>query len=92
MAKILSLRAMPDKKVKISVASDIKEALVLQGKIRGIHFFCENLFKTQASILQKKNDLYFSIPFRSVPNRFKKVTCQALEHSTKCFFIYTCHK
>ena len=97
MGTILGTKTTKDNQVIFEILMDYKEALQLEGHIKNIHVFSEDVATIKTNLSQRgRNEAtkYFLVP-RELRTNLKfngKVKCQKLETEAKIVFIYVVDK
>ncbi|MBN1156746.1 hypothetical protein JXA85_03960 [Candidatus Woesearchaeota archaeon] len=97
MGTIHGTKTTKDNKIIFEIAMDYDEALQLQGHIKNIHVFSEDIATVKTNLSQRgRNEAtkYFLVPKELRKNlKFNgRVKCQKIETDTKIIFIYVIDK
>lgn len=97
MGSIISSKMIKDGKVVYEIMMDYEESLQLQGHVKNVHIFSEDVADIKTNLSGRgKNEAtkYFLIP-RELRKNIKltdKVKCQKIETDSKLFFVYVVDK
>lgn len=97
MGSIISSKMVKDGKVVYEIMMDYEESLQLQGHVKNVHIFSEDVADIKTNLSGRgKNEAtkYFLIP-RELRKNIKltdKVKCQKIETDSKLFFVYVVDK